>query len=191
MGGDEPSKPFHLTRYSHPGDSPSPCKPATQHEACPRIRRSHCSPCACPGCRRPRNGPSETHRMSRRQAPCGEWSFERCSVRNPPREQAHDINLLLAIIRGNTMAALLRLFLLAACVGLAAAQGGTEGFNKLIALMLPTINTQIQGILTVHPSPDPHRFASDCRQAARELWRLFGGRPRHHRCTAMRDMLRM
>merc|ERR1711907_572296 len=50
-------------------------------------------------------------------------------------------------IRGNTMAALLRLFLLAACVGLAAAQGGTEGFNKLIALMLPTINTQIQGKL--------------------------------------------
>jgi len=39
------------------------------------------------------------------------------------------------------------LFLCVVYVGYAAAQGGTEGFNKLIAMELPLINTQLQGAM--------------------------------------------
>ena len=65
----------------------------------------------------------------------------------------------------------MRITLLAVlCVVYATAQGGTQGFNKLIALELPTINNQLQGAI-------PQSFGN-CDGAAPPC-ETFAGNPDH------------
>ena len=65
----------------------------------------------------------------------------------------------------------MRLTLLAVlCVGYATAQGGTQGFNKLIAMELPTINTQLQSAIP--------QSIGKCDGAAPPC-QTFGGNPDH------------
>jgi len=72
--------------------------------------------------------------------------------------------------KGQASMARITIILAALCVGYATAQGGTEGFNKLIAMELPTINTQLQSAMP--------QSIGNCDGAAPPC-QTFGGNPDH------------